>query len=89
MKDPAVDQFVSGGILSSGAWEPGIVTKVMRALDTYPGAAFLDIGANIGEYEECQGGMLITNAFLMNLIKVGSVYLKLLTLGEKYFVYAS
>ena len=49
VKDPKVDQFVSGGILSSGAWEPGIVTMVMRALDTNKGAALLDIGANIGE----------------------------------------
>ena len=47
-----MDQFVSGGILSSGAWEPLIVTRVMAAMDTYPGAAFLDIGANIGEVTE-------------------------------------
>ena len=52
VKNPSVDQFVSGGILSSGAWEPLIVTRVMAAMDTYPGAAFLDIGANIGETEE-------------------------------------
>ena len=49
VKNPSVDRFVSGGILSSGAWEPSIVTQVMRAVDTYPGAVFLDIGANIGE----------------------------------------
>ena len=59
MKDPKVDQFVSGGILSSGAWEPVIVTRVMKALDMNPGAALLDIGANIGE---CHGGILMTNA---------------------------
>ena len=57
VKHPSVDQFVSGGILSSGAWEPVIVTRVMAAVDTYPGSAFLDIGANIGD-----GGILMTNA---------------------------
>ena len=65
VKNPSVDRFVSGGILSSGAWEPSIVTQVMRAVDTYPGAVFLDIGANIGEdtglFISLHSGILMTN----------------------------
>ena len=48
MKDPKVDKFVSGGIIKRGCWEKHIVMSAMRAVDKYPTAVFLDIGANIG-----------------------------------------
>ena len=50
VKDPKVDEYVSGGILRSGVWEKEIVTAVMETVDKYPEAVFLDIGANIGQY---------------------------------------
>ena len=49
VKDPKVDEYVSGGILRSGVWEKEIVTAVMETIDKYPEAVFLDIGANIGQ----------------------------------------
>ena len=48
MKDPKVDKFVSGGIIKEGSWEKDIVMEVMKGVDNYPTAVFLDIGANIG-----------------------------------------
>ena len=50
MKNPRVDQYVSGWILRSGVWEEEEVTVVMETMDKYPEAVFLDIGANIGQY---------------------------------------
>ena len=50
VKDPRVDEWVSGGILASGVWEKEIVVEVMRTMDQYPDAAFMDIGSNIGQY---------------------------------------
>ena len=48
VKDPRVDEWVSGGILASGVWEKEIVVEVMRTMDKYPEAVFMDIGSNIG-----------------------------------------
>jgi hypothetical protein len=45
-----VDKFVSGSILKDGAWEKNIVNLVLKAMDIYKTAVFLDIGANIGIY---------------------------------------
>ena len=45
-----MDKFVSGQILNSGAWEKNIVNLVLKAMDLYKTAVFLDIGANIGIY---------------------------------------
>ena len=50
VKDPRVDEWVSGGILASGVWEKEIVVEVMRTMDDYPEAVFMDIGSNIGQY---------------------------------------
>jgi len=50
IKSLTVDKFVSGSILSTGVWEKPIVMKVMRSMELYPNAVFLDIGANIGMY---------------------------------------
>jgi len=50
IKPVSVDKFVSGAILSSGAWEKNIVNLVLRAMELYKTAVFLDIGANIGIY---------------------------------------
>ena len=50
VKDPRVDEWVSGGILASGVWEKEIVVQVMRTMDQYPEAVFMDIGSNIGQY---------------------------------------
>ena len=49
VKDPRVDEWVSGGILASGVWEKEIVMEVMRTMDQYPEAVFIDIGSNIGQ----------------------------------------
>ena len=51
VKSPSVDRWVSGGILDKGVWEGDIVTEVMRSMDNYPEAVFMDIGANIGRYK--------------------------------------
>jgi len=48
VKSPSVDRLVSGGILETGVWEGDIVTEVMRSMNNYPEAVFMDIGANIG-----------------------------------------
>ena len=56
VKDPKVDKFVSGGIITRGCWEKHIVMEVMRGVDKYPSAVFLDIGANIGEDARCRFG---------------------------------
>ena len=45
-----MDKFVSGAILTHGAWEKNIVNLVLKGMDMYPAAVFLDIGANIGMY---------------------------------------
>ena len=50
VKDPRVDEWVSGGILASGVWEKEIVVEVMRTMDKYTDAVFMDIGSNIGQY---------------------------------------
>ena len=48
IKPLSVDKFVSGSIISTGVWEKPIVMKVMKSMELYPNAVFLDIGANIG-----------------------------------------
>ena len=50
IKSLAVDRFVSGSILAHGAWEKNMVNLVLKGMDVYPTAVFLDIGANIGMY---------------------------------------
>jgi len=50
VKPVSVDKFVSGSILSQGVWEKNIVNLVLKALEFYPSASFLDVGANIGIY---------------------------------------
>ena len=42
--------FISGYIIDEGAWDAEAVTSVMKMVDTYPDAVFLDIGSNIGMY---------------------------------------
>ena len=44
------DIHVSGNIEREGAWEKEIVNNVIRAMQSYPGAVFLDMGSNIGMY---------------------------------------
>ena len=41
---------MSGAIEKEGAWEPNIVNNVIKAMEAYPTAVFLDAGANIGGY---------------------------------------
>ena len=48
-----MDEWVSGGILASGVWEKEIVVEVMRTMDQYPEAVFMDIGSNIGQCHFC------------------------------------
>ena len=56
MKPREVDIWVSGYILDRGVWEEEEVTAIMRMMDVYQEATFLDLGANIG-------GMTIDNNF--------------------------
>ena len=41
---------VSGRINAAGAYEAEIINNVIRSMEAYPSAVFLDIGANIGMY---------------------------------------
>ena len=47
---PSVDRFISSALVSDGIWEPYITPIVQRALNKYPDAAFIDVGANLGYY---------------------------------------
>ena len=49
VKPREVDIHVSGSILDWGVWEENVV-GVMKMMDEYKEAVFLDIGANIGMY---------------------------------------
>ena len=40
-----MDEWVCGGILASGVWEKEIVVEVMRTMDHYPQAVFMDLSA--------------------------------------------
>lgn len=50
MKPREVDVHVSGSILDWGVWEENEVRGVMKMMEEYKDAVFLDIGANIGMY---------------------------------------
>ncbi len=45
-----LDEWISMKINANGAWEQDIVNNVIRAMNAYPSAVFVDIGANIGMY---------------------------------------
>ena len=62
------DKFISGSLLSSGVWEPYITKVFQTALDNYPNAWVIDIGANIGYYS------LLGAAMGHNVIAVEPVY---------------
>ena len=49
VKKREVDVYVSGSIIDKGVWEQKEVTEVMKMMDNYPEAVFLDLGANLGE----------------------------------------
>ena len=51
------DKFVSAAVLSAGAWEPLLVTNMLRALSLYPSAALLDVGCNIGMFTLMAAGL--------------------------------
>ena len=36
--------------MGGGAWEQATVNNVINAMESYPSAVFLDVGANIGMY---------------------------------------
>ena len=48
VKAREVDGWVSGSIIDHGVWEEKEVTEVMKMIDKFPEAVFLDIGSNIG-----------------------------------------
>ena len=50
VKDRSTDIYVSGSILTGGAWEYGIVNNVVKLMEQFGDATFLDIGANLGMY---------------------------------------
>ena len=41
VKPVSEDELISGYIRTAGCWEPEIVNSVIRAVTTFPGAAFL------------------------------------------------
>ena len=43
-----LNDYVSGEIYNNGAWEEGEVIQVMKMMDDYPEAVFLDLGSNLG-----------------------------------------
>ena len=43
-------KMMSKIIEKKGAWEENIVNSVIKAMNAYPSAVFLDVGANIGMY---------------------------------------
>lgn len=45
-----LSDYVSGEINAGGAWEKEIVNNVIRGMEAYPSAVFLDLGSNIGMY---------------------------------------
>jgi len=48
IKPLEVDITISGAIESLGAWEYNMINTVVKAMDKFKDATFLDIGANIG-----------------------------------------
>eukprot|EP00092_Neocalanus_flemingeri_P007749 GFUD01008367.1.p1 GENE.GFUD01008367.1~~GFUD01008367.1.p1 ORF type:complete len:316 (-),score=69.27 GFUD01008367.1:90-1037(-) len=50
LKALEVDKTISGSIESTGAWEYNLVNNVVKAMDKFDDATFLDIGSNIGMY---------------------------------------
>ena len=48
VKAREVDGWVSGSIIDHGVWEEKEVIEVMKMIDKFPEAVFLDIGSNIG-----------------------------------------
>ena len=48
VKDRKDDRLISGKILDNGAWEEKEVNLMMKMVDQYPEAIFLDIGSNLG-----------------------------------------
>ena len=48
VKAREVDGWVSGSIIDHGVWEEKEVIEVMKMMDKFPEAVFLDIGSNIG-----------------------------------------
>lgn len=49
VKPRETDIWVSGNILDHGVWEENEVVAMMKMMEMYPDATFLDIGANIGD----------------------------------------
>ena len=43
VKPVSEDELISGYIRTAGCWEPEIVNSVIRAVTSFPGAAFLGI----------------------------------------------
>ena len=41
VKPVSEDELISGYIRTAGCWEPEIVNSVIRAVTSFPGAAFL------------------------------------------------
>ena len=97
IKSLAVDKFVSGSILTHGAWEKNIVNLVLKGMDMYKTAVFLDIGANIGIYTvlvaAARRKVVAVDAVMENLayinhslnISATSQYVRLLWNPVRYF----
>ena len=50
VKERKLDVHISGKILDKGAWEEKEVNLMMKLVDNYSEAVFLDIGSNLGIY---------------------------------------
>eukprot|EP00291_Cryptomonas_curvata_P025187 CAMPEP_0172161444 /NCGR_PEP_ID=MMETSP1050-20130122/6132_1 /TAXON_ID=233186 /ORGANISM="Cryptomonas curvata, Strain CCAP979/52" /LENGTH=145 /DNA_ID=CAMNT_0012831349 /DNA_START=169 /DNA_END=602 /DNA_ORIENTATION=+ len=42
------DMYVSGNLIREGVWERSILERFVRTLDSFPDAAVLDVGAQLG-----------------------------------------
>ncbi len=45
---PKQDLYISGPIAAGGIYESHLLVLIMKALDNYPGALFINLGANLG-----------------------------------------
>ena len=49
-----LDVYVSSSLLHTGHWEGHITRQIVQHMQRHPQAGFLDLGANIGEFKQCE-----------------------------------
>jgi hypothetical protein len=50
IKPEEEDKYISSSLLYEGMWEGPMVTSVLKVVQEYKDAVFLDLGSNIGVY---------------------------------------